>query len=423
MTSLLKKLKIFNKDFTYKKYFISLIINNIIINFALSNIIIMDEENLNRDESENSFGPDSDLSFLEAIVVDDGNLNDDNEFSADRKTIVESKEEEEDSEGLDSDEDDINDFEEIQTADKFFKSLHEKGITSLPVELIDEYRAKISNDEELLATLFEEDKRHYAERYYTEEFKKRFSEETQLAIEAELSGVDIDHYNQLNSTHKYLTSIRDEHYGDENFVKRTLAYKFQSRGSDEESAFEQAEAVWNLNKELAKSDALEFNENAKLKIEKELNSIFPEAEKRKREEQEKLQNEVIRFESNLKEYIEKRNEIIPGIPMNGIVKNKIVDAAMYPIGVNQYGEKYGLISDLEAKDPVGFVAKINFLALLGVFDDKIGFSKIKEIFETQKTLNKKNEYRGSASSSSSSSYYNQPKKTNKNKSADDPHRF
>ena len=378
----------------------------------------MDITNINQSDSEDHFGPDEDLSFLDDITnldesKDENGFNPDEDLHNEGDEITDSEIED----NVDSE------IDEVQTADKFFKSLHEKGVASLPLELIDEYRAKISDDEELLSALFQEDKKHYAEKYYTEEFSKRFSEETRLLIEAELSGVNINEYNQLNNTYKYLSSIKEDYYDDENFVKQTLAYKYQSKGLTEEVALDRAESFLKIDASLAKSEAKEFNEDAALKVKHQLSTIFPEAEKRKQEEIDRMQNEVIQFETKLQSYVESRNEIITGIPMNGIVKSKIVDAALSPIGVKNNGEKYNLIMDLQEKDPVGFEAKLNFLALLGVFDDKIGVSKIKEFLETQKTLNKKNEYRGSSSSSSSTSYYNQPKKTNKNKSADDPNRF
>lgn len=331
-----------------------------------------------------------------SFIFGDGIENEVPDFLED-KTIESNESEIE--EGLDNESDEVSNDEEqtneLHEIDQFIQfKIDSNQFEALTVDEIIAIRNQYEDPKEAFYAIERKEKEVFADKYIQEKFiNERLSPEVRLMVEAELSGVDLNEYRQLESAYNQYRSITDQSYNDENITSSILAEKILSnmaavgKSITYEAALEKAMDSINRDPEYSEVEARRFVAETTQQLEDRLRNIFPESEKRKMEKEQSERLEVEQFPVKIQEKLYKTTEIFKGIPLTDIARENIVKTITHPF-TEENGNLYNYMQYLQKRDPELFVARLAYLANAGVFDENIGVDKLVQIANSTKNANK-----------------------------------
>jgi hypothetical protein len=300
-----------------------------------------------------------------------------------------------------SESEDIDDSIEEQSETQLseYDQLIEFGILNgefeaLTKDQIEYIRNEFNDPKEAFIHIKRQEKEAFADQYIANDFLGALSPEVRLLVEAELSGVNMNEYREIQSAHNYYNSISDDSFSDESFLIGVIANKVYSdmaqagKSITEDEAYEKATARYNADPDYSEMEARRIINENKSYLERKLESIFPESEKA-RVKREKAEAQAIQeFPIKVQGFLKESKEIIKGVPIDGTVSEKILAAITHPHAEDEYGNVYNYVQYIQKQNPEKFTARLTYLALAGLFDDNIGADKLISIAQSMKQQSK-----------------------------------
>jgi len=309
------------------------------------------EEKFSTDEPEK---PEEVSENNEEDSQENDNEEEDNPQGLENQDEEESDEEQEDSdedeeqdkrEEPDSDEESDEDAEEASPLTPYAKYLKEEGI--LPNLNLEEFDGNVETLKEGMASEIQNG---------ISEYIGSLPERVKGIINNYQEGLPLDKVLEFDNKNLEYTSIDEEQLKDESTQKKLLTdyYKKTTKFSDER-----------IDKEIKRLDDLqELEEESKYVLE-ELKGLQKEEEQLAKEvaKQQQIEAEKSRAEqvNQLKETIEKTDEIVPGVKVNKLVKDKLFKNLTTPIGYDQYGNAINKLGAYRAKNPVQAELMFNYI--------------------------------------------------------------
>lgn len=170
-------------------------------------------------------------------------------------------------------------------------------------------------------------------------------------------GVPLEQLLQIDKEQTSLENIQEEQLKENTELQKQIArqyYKETTKFSDERinRELERLEASGDLETE-SPSFFKELNEIVETKKAQTLQEVRQAREQAEKEQQETLQT----FKSNL----DKTEEIIPGLRLNSVMREKIFDTLTKPVEVDQNGVPVNKIAKARSENPLDFEMKLAYL--------------------------------------------------------------
>lgn len=342
-------------------------------------------------ESQNEFSL-SDIGLSEEDILGFAGVNRDVE----NEPIAEEKENEE-SETDGALEEDLDEdlSEDISDYDRLIEYGIENGeFEALTLDQINEIRSQFEDPKEAFVHIKRYEKEAFAENYIANNFLSSLSPEVRLLVEAELSGVDINKYREVENAYKYYDSIQEENFNDEEFLINIIANKVYSdmanagKSITQEDAINRAKLRYDSDPELAELEAKRFVDENKFNLSKLMDSMFPESEKARVEREKAEARAIEEFPLKVKSFLSESKEIIKGVPLDSNVADKIIAAITHPHAQDEQGNLYNYVQYIQKQNPEKFTARLTYLALAGLFDDNVGPDRLIAIAQSMKQQSK-----------------------------------
>jgi len=265
----------------------------------------------------------------------------------------------------------------------FAKALYEEGVlTSYDETEFDEMLKEMSPAEALIElnrrTLESE----------IEAYKAEAEEEYKSFLDAREAGVNLDAWAESQAGKKKYASIKDEDLdSDEELQKALITSDLEKRGLDKETIKDTIESYEDTNK-LAKQ-AKTALKNLKKSQEDEEKALIADAKKREADNAKAQKAQL----DSLKKNIEDTKEIIPGLPINKQVKDKLFNLITSPVKQTENGQSINAVMAKRMEDPIKYALLEAYFVELGLFDGKfdkiITKAKTKAVTELEKQLSNK----------------------------------
>lgn len=190
-----------------------------------------------------------------------------------------------------------------------------------------------------------------------EDYKRSLDPRIQYLIDNLESGVPFEKVLQMDSNvMRYSQMSEDKLESDEKLQKQVLTdyYKRTTKLTDEkiDKLIENFEVIGNMGEE-AKSALGELRELDIKEVEYEKQQL------RQQQEQAKVQQEKVLKDLGSK--ISETKEIIPGLPLNKISRNKLFDSMVKPVAVDNNGRPVNRVQQVRNQDPIHFEMSLHYL--------------------------------------------------------------
>lgn len=265
---------------------------------------------------------------------------------------------------------------------------------ALTVDQIEELRSRFDDPKEAFIQIKRHEKEAFAENYIEKSFLGSLSPEVRLLVEAELSGVDMNEYRNIQNAYGYYNSINEESFQNEDFLVGLIANKVYSDMSQagktitEDEAYEKARARYNADPDYSEMEARRIVDENKNYLSRKLESIFPESEKARIDREKAEARAIQEFPTKVKGFLKESKEILKGVPIDDTVADKIIAAITHPHAEDEYGNVYNYVQYIQKQNPEKFTARLTYLALAGLFDDNIGADRLISIAQSMKQQSK-----------------------------------
>lgn len=217
-----------------------------------------------------------------------------------------------------------------------------------------------------------------------ENWKKGFSGAKKRFLEIEDSFDNTDYAIQMAQRLDYLDSLDESTIQEDvNLQRQILAEDLRNRNYSEEDIREEIEDAEAIGKLEAK--ALKSLPNLK----KSAEEVVKISEQRKQEKLENLSKEQEKQYNTLMETIDSTEELIPGLKLNKVIKDKIKNNITTTVYQDKQGREYTSLMYKQHRNPTEFQTLINYYDSIGLFnigkDNKFrpDISKIKNAAKTK----------------------------------------
>lgn len=263
----------------------------------------------------------------------------------------------------------------------FAKALFDEGVlTSFDEEEFDKLVEELGSPAEVLIEL---NRRTLADEI--ESYKKEAEDDYKAFLEARESGVNIDEWGNIRDMKKRYSSITDTQIDeDEKLQKDLIRADLENKGNDEETIREMLESFEDTNK---------LSKQAKTAL-KNLTKFADEEDKRLTKEAKERDEELVKQQkkqlTDLKKQIEDTKEVIPGMPLNKQVKDKLFNLITAPVKQTEDGRQINAVMAKRMEDPLKYALLEAYFVELGLFDGKfdklVAKAKTKAITELESSL-------------------------------------
>ena len=304
------------------------------------------------------------------------NLDDDSEEDTQKKTKDKTPSDDGQSDSSPSSSSPYLAFAKDQAEEGVFLSFSEEDWTEL-VERNDGNEAQALR--ELSAISMQAKIRHGVEQY-----KESLTPDERLLYEAKEKGLPVDKYSIAKRNAVKYSKITAEQVKEDPKIAEDVVSKFlELKGFTPEEAKEEIEgykALENLEAKAVK--ALEFVPKA---FEKEVENIEQSAKAEEESKKDRIRQRV----AKMKNLVESTPEIIPGIKLTKVAREKVMESMTKPVAMDEEGNPLNPVMATRQKNPEGFEMLIHYYHQLGLFNiDENGkvkpdFSKISKMETTK----------------------------------------
>lgn len=217
-----------------------------------------------------------------------------------------------------------------------------------------------------------------------EKYKQSLTPEEKLLYEAKEKGVPLDKYSVAKrNASKYSRITADQIKEDPKVAEDVITKFLELRGFNTDEIKEEIEGYKALENLEAKAlKALEYVPKA---FEKEVKDIEKQAEA----EEQTRKDHIAQRVAKMKSLIENTPEIIPGIKLNKVNKEKIMDSMTIPVAHDKEGNPMNSVMMTRQRNPEAFEMLIHYYHELGLFNiNENGriepdFSKVTKVAKTK----------------------------------------
>jgi hypothetical protein len=236
------------------------------------------------------------------------------------------------------------------------KKIEEEGVQGLINSVVEEIQAEVEAYKESLPEQIKEILNNYEE------------------------GVPLDKMINVKSKQIELDGITDTKLeADENLQKEIVKQELLTRGFDQKEVDDMITDYVDLGKLEAKSKTA----LGKLKI------SYKEAQENMKKEvkeyQETLQKQRVEQLKQIKDTIDKTEEIIPTMKMTKSDKEKLYKSLTTVVQTDQEGKPMNAVMAVRAQNPLEFEKRLHYFTMLGFFNEKADFGKLMVTAKTNAT--------------------------------------